>query len=290
MKKFLLSIMAIVLSAGAVNAQSFFPTNPRKANLQKSLRAISKTPTTNKGIKKLKENETYYGYSGANNPVYMDGFPGYDVIAFGALYDNPQIGTDLEDMKIVGLAFLVSASLGENASCFVLSQDGEDVHSTYQDLNDQNYVVSVIHDDMITPKSNEVYFDKPIEITKNTTAIQWGIFYDQKTDKQSQDSYPILLGEVTTTNNGDSYMAYGDLGQGEGWYTCADDESFPYTPCILLILQKSTGETAIIGVNGEETTSPKQYFSVNGTRLSAPQKGVNIVKMSDGKIKKVLVK
>lgn len=34
-------------------------------------------------------------------------------------------------------------------------------------------------------------------------------------------------------------------------------------------------------VNGVEATTPEQYFSVNGTRLAAPQKGVNIVKMSD---------
>ena len=33
-----------------------------------------------------------------------------------------------------------------------------------------------------------------------------------------------------------------------------------------------------------------QYFSLDGKKLSAPQKGINVVKMSDGTSKKVLVK
>ncbi len=44
---------------------------------------------------------------------------------------------------------------------------------------------------------------------------------------------------------------------------------------------------------GESTqgkTAPEGYYSINGQRLAAPQKGINIVKMSDGTVKKVLVK
>ena len=36
--------------------------------------------------------------------------------------------------------------------------------------------------------------------------------------------------------------------------------------------------------------SPAAYYSVNGAKLSAPQKGINIVKFSDGSVKKILVK
>ena len=32
------------------------------------------------------------------------------------------------------------------------------------------------------------------------------------------------------------------------------------------------------------------YFNISGVRLDAPQRGVNIVKMSDGKVKKIFVK
>ena len=52
--------------------------------------------------------------------------------------------------------------------------------------------------------------------------------------------------------------------------------------------------TAIEGVKVVENTTgdatPVAYYSLSGVRLSAPQKGVNIVKMADGTVKKVLVK
>jgi hypothetical protein len=33
-----------------------------------------------------------------------------------------------------------------------------------------------------------------------------------------------------------------------------------------------------------------EFYTINGVRLAAPQKGINIVKMSNGTISKVLVK
>lgn len=48
-------------------------------------------------------------------------------------------------------------------------------------------------------------------------------------------------------------------------------------------------ETAIEEAIEEEVT-PVAYFSTNGTKLSAPQKGINLVKMSNGSVKKIYVK
>ena len=39
-----------------------------------------------------------------------------------------------------------------------------------------------------------------------------------------------------------------------------------------------------------EVAAPVAYYSINGARLSAPQKGINLVKMSNGAVVKVLVK
>lgn len=47
------------------------------------------------------------------------------------------------------------------------------------------------------------------------------------------------------------------------------------------------------GINGVTTNTAaatKSYFSLDGKRLAAPQKGINIVKMSDGTVRKVIVK
>lgn len=45
-----------------------------------------------------------------------------------------------------------------------------------------------------------------------------------------------------------------------------------------------------IAVTPSQTTAPAGVYSISGARLSAPQKGINIVKMSDGSVQKVLVK
>ena len=58
----------------------------------------------------------------------------------------------------------------------------------------------------------------------------------------------------------------------------------------MLIAKDTKGETAIIGVNGEKVATAKQYYTLDGKQLSAPQKGLNIVKMSDGTATKVVVK
>jgi hypothetical protein len=37
-------------------------------------------------------------------------------------------------------------------------------------------------------------------------------------------------------------------------------------------------------------TGKTEYYTISGVRLNGAQKGINIVKMADGKVKKVLVK
>ena len=57
-----------------------------------------------------------------------------------------------------------------------------------------------------------------------------------------------------------------------------------------LILEKPDGSTVILGLNGSDKPVAMQYFPPDGKKPSAPQKGTNVVKMSDGTSKKVLVK
>ena len=79
--------------------------------------------------------------------------------------------------------------------------------------------------------------------------------------------------------------------QKEGMYTLnKKTETEGYCPCMQLILEKPNGETVILGLNGSDKPVAVQYFSLDGKKLSAPQKGINVVKMSDGTSKKVLVK
>ena len=54
---------------------------------------------------------------------------------------------------------------------------------------------------------------------------------------------------------------------------------------------KSTAIDELLAESARHSNNtPAGYYSINGTRLSAPQKGVNIVKMADGTVKKIFVR
>lgn len=50
-------------------------------------------------------------------------------------------------------------------------------------------------------------------------------------------------------------------------------------------------DDAVTAVNSVDTkVAPAEYYSANGVKVAAPQKGINIFKMSDGSVKKMIVK
>lgn len=59
-----------------------------------------------------------------------------------------------------------------------------------------------------------------------------------------------------------------------------------------IIVVTLLSENSPLAVNGISTKSakPAGIYSISGARLAAPQKGINILKMADGSVKKVLVK
>ena len=52
------------------------------------------------------------------------------------------------------------------------------------------------------------------------------------------------------------------------------------------IKEKGTG----IGSASSDSSTPAAYYSIDGRKLPTPEKGINIIRMSDGSVKKVLVK
>ena len=50
------------------------------------------------------------------------------------------------------------------------------------------------------------------------------------------------------------------------------------------------GTTGIENVNNSSEATVVARYNVNGVQIAAPVKGINIVKMSDGTTRKVLVK
>lgn len=75
-------------------------------------------------------------------------------------------------------------------------------------------------------------------------------------------------------------------------FVMGHEETSSLTPSEIMIvdLEGGVSYTGISEVAGSESVKEVARYSINGLQLQAPQKGINIVKMSDGTTRKVLVK
>ena len=254
----------------------------------------------------MKEEESKYallGFTGSDNPSQMYGFPTWQSALMvmseldnGVDYDF----SELAGYKIVGLNFAVTANLGEQAGAFAFvyqneNDQGIELDSPYL-VEDENYKVSTVENQQLTLQWNQVAFAEPYEITGEELAFQYGLVYEQvKGNGTTQEEFPFLMGVSTDSGVEGMFLAYGQPSSKyqEGLYMLNDPddkESDKYCLCMQLILETPGGSTVILGLNGSDKPVAMQYFSLDGKKLSAPQKGINVVKMSDGTSKKVLVK
>lgn len=253
----------------------------------------------------MKEEESKYallGFTGSDNPSQMNGFPTWQSALMvmseldnGVDYDF----SELAGYKIVGLNFAVTANLGEQAGAFAIvyqdenDQEGTELDSPYL-VEGTDYTVSTVEDGQLTLQWNGIAFAEPYEITGEELAFQYGLVYEQvKGNGTTQEEFPFLTGVSTDSGVEGMFLAYGkpsDKYQ-EGLYTLNNpDDKEKRCLCMQLILETPGGSTVILGLNGSDKPVAMQYFSLDGKKLSAPQKGINVVKMSDGTSKKVLVK
>lgn len=302
MKKTLLSLAAMLLLAGGASAQT-----AKSATVYTD--KVDATPVS--VVKKakapmMKEEESKYallGFTGSDNPSQMYGFPTWQSALMvmseldnGVDYDF----SELAGYKIVGLNFAVTANLGEQAGAFAFVYQDENDQGTELDspylVEDENYKVSTVENQQLTLQWNQVAFAEPYEITGEELAFQYGLVYEQvKGNGTTQEEFPFLTGVSTDSGVEGMFLAYGQPSSKyqEGLYMLNDPddkESDKYCLCMQLILETPGGSTVILGLNGSDKPVAMQYFSLDGKKLSAPQKGINVVKMSDGTSKKVLVK
>ena len=255
----------------------------------------------------MKEEESKYallGFTGSDNPSQNNGFPKWQSALMvmseldnGVDYDF----SELAGYKIVGLNFAVTANLGEKAGAVAAvfesetDQNATELGSPYL-VEGTNYTVSTVENQQLTLQWNQVAFAEPYEITGEELAFQYGLVYEQvKGNGTTQEEFPFLTGVSTDSGVEGMFLAYGQPSSKyqEGLYMLNDPddkESDKYCLCMQLILETPGGSTVILGLNGSDKPVAMQYFSLDGKKLSAPQKGINVVKMSDGTSKKVLVK
>lgn len=255
----------------------------------------------------MKEGESKYvllGFNGSENPSQSNGFPKWESVSLVLSQMNNGVDVDFSEMagyKIVGLNFAVVANLGEKAGALAVvyqsekDQNGTELDSPYL-VEDENYKVSTVEDQQLTLQWNSVAFAQPYEITGEEYAFLYGLAYEQvKGNGTTQEEFPFLTGVSTDSGVEGMFLAYGKPSDKykEGMYMLndpKDTKTEKRCPCMQLILEKPNGETVILGLNGSDKPVAMQYYTLDGKKLSAPQKGINVVKMSDGTSKKVLVK
>lgn len=303
MKKTLLSLAAMLLLAGGASAQT-----AKSATVYTD--KVDATPVS--VVKKakapmMKEGESKYvllGFNGSENPSQSNGFPKWESVSLVLSQMNNGVDVDFSEMagyKIVGLNFAVVANLGEKAGALAVvyqsekDQNGTELDSPYL-VEDENYKVSTVEDQQLTLQWNSVAFAQPYEITGEEFAFMYGLAYEQvKGNGTTQEEFPFLTGVSTDNGVEGMFLAYGKPSSKyeEGMYMLndpKDTKTEKRCPCMQLILEKPDGSTVILGLNGSDKPVAMQYYSLDGKKLSAPQKGINVVKMSDGTSKKVLVK
>ena len=162
-------------------------------------------------------------------------------------------------------------------------------------MSEDDYQVSTIENNRLNVKYNAVGYPSDYTITGDEYAFMYGFSYEPvKGDGTSYDQTPFILGQTTDKTNIDDLFYCGGVPQSgyeEGLYSLNDPKAETAAfPLMGLILEKPNGATVILGVDGSVKSTAEQYYSLDGKKLSAPQKGINVVKMSDGTSKKVLVK
>lgn len=303
MKKTLLSLAAMLLLAGGASAQ----TAKSAAVYTDKVDATPVSVVKKAKAPMMKEGESKYvtlGFNGSENPSQLNGFPTWSSVSLVMSQLENGVDVDFSEYagyKIVGLNFGVAANLGEKAGALAVvyqsktDQDGTELGTPYL-VENKDYTVSTIEGNLLNLQWNSVAFTEAYEITGEEYAFLYGLAYEQvKGDGTSQEEFPFLTGVSEDNGVAGMFLAYGQPSSKyqEGMYMLNnpdDTNSEKRCLCMQLILETPGGATVILGLNGSDKPVAVQYYSLDGKKLSAPQKGINVVKMSDGTSKKVLVK
>lgn len=251
MNRILLSLCALMLSASVANAQYLTSSvqlskqnmvTAKAGNIQ--LRDLTAPVQVMKSLapQKLNANQKSVGVDGSGTMAGGIGLPSAGSKVKGVY--NVMDASDLADFKgakIVGARYLIFASLGSSANVelYTIEQvNGKSTPTLYTSTAASSQKLSP--QDQTTGKFdqqwNEVTFDKALDVNDVTSGLVLGYTYKQKSTqsggKYTDECYPIAAGSGTS-----GVLAYGDLGQGTGWYQVSNE----FVICIQLIVEKEGG-------------------------------------------------
>lgn len=139
-------------------------------------------------------------------------------------------------------------------------------------------------------------------IVKNTTNEKISEDYSDYCDSENLVTYGVLSGFLKGGTNvpvGAYVLQDQNDGRGQMFYMVVEDEKITGVKNRCYLNASDVSDAKVLNLSFAEETSisetfqeavPVEYFSVNGIKLSSPQKGINLVKMSNGTVKKIFVK
>lgn len=250
MNRILLSLCALMLSASAANAQYLTSSvqlskhnmvTAKAGNVK--LRNVVDPSQVNVAKKslapqKLNANQKTVGVAGSGTMLGGLGLPSAGNKVKGVY--NAMDASDLakyKGAKIIGARYLINGSLGSSANVELYTIENNNP-TLYTSTAASSQKVST--QDQTTGEFdqqwNEVTFDKALDVNDVTTGLVVGYTYSQKSTQSggqyTEDCYPLAAGQGTA-----GILAYGDLGQGTGWYTVSNQ----YVLCVQLIVEREGG-------------------------------------------------
>ncbi|MCD8281939.1 MAG: Omp28-related outer membrane protein [Prevotella sp.] len=190
----------------------------------------------------------------------------------------------------------ISATYNESTRYLAVTVSGTGVSIAKNALSDKVLYVYLLEDN-ITGRQED-YYSNPVWISdythNNVLRLPLTYYFGEDigwtSDSSYSNSYGLTIDSSYVPANlkivafiAGPVLTFDSLGQATWGY----QENAYVNNANMFKLSTITGVNAITTT---ENAVEKERYSVDGVRLSAPAKGVNIVKMSDGSVKKVVVK
>ena len=284
MKKVLLPLFALLLSATAVNAQKpqdlLQSTGNTFGNVQQPTNVAKAHKAPVKKADELANTQRYVAPDGADNPYTGMGLPGATASKV-AVWVSPTILKKYEGAKVVGMRFALYNSIGKSTTCFLTETDGEVIDTETGKLNaSAEYTTSGEAEDIKTATIsnqqltninwNDVTFSAPYTIPADPKGLLYGFEYTQKSTQSGGSytvaCYPWLVGQQSKSDQGYGICAYGQLNKNnskdEGWFAMTQS----YVLCAQLLIEKEDGFKKDIEILG--LSAPRFIKSGNDISLA----------------------
>ena len=284
MKKVLLPLFALLLSATVANAQKpqdlLQSSSNTFSNVQQPTNVAKARKAPVKKADELASTQRYVAPDGADNPYRGMGLPGATATKT-AVWVSPSILKKYEGAKVVGMRFALYSSIGRSTTCFLTECDGEVIDQNTGKLNaSEAYITSAEAEDVQTATIsggqltninwNEVTFSTPYTIPADPKGLLYGFEYTQKSTQSggsyTSACYPWLCGQQTNSAQGYGICCYGQLDKNapkeNAWFAMTQS----YVLCAQLLLEKEDGFKKDIEILG--LSAPRFVKSGNDINLA----------------------